>query len=290
MLRWIRVRLWPALRTSVRRWGSDGGSLHSAALAYYAAFSLFPLCLTLIAALGVVAKLSGKVQDRQQEMLHLVRQNLGPWLADQLEVVLEVVKGQATVGGTLGLLALMIGALAIFSQLAAMFDAVWQDCLKPVQSWRRAIWNVVYHRLVAFLMLLAAGALVVLLFVANMILSGLKFFDGHLPLSHTTWMTAQWLLVILGNAIVLTLIYKIIPRAPVRWRDAFCGGLLASAILQLGQYFLAMFVIGDHYSVYGVVGSFIAMMVWFYYASAVVFFGAEMVHSLGHEDRLRRRA
>ncbi|HWC88066.1 MAG TPA: hypothetical protein VG433_00360, partial [Pirellulales bacterium] len=40
---------------------------------------------------------------------------------------------------------------------------------------------------------------------------------------------------------------------------------------------LAVMVIGGRYSAYGVVGTFIAMMVWVYYAAAVLFLGAEFV-------------
>ena len=57
----------------------------------------------------------------------------------------------------------------------------------------------------------------------------------------------------------------------MRWRDALCGGVLVAFLWQIGQHFLALFVISNRYSVYGVVGSFIALMVWFYYASAAVF-------------------
>ena len=46
---------------------------------------------------------------------------------------------------------------------------------------------------------------------------------------------------------------------------------------QIGQYLLALFVIGDKYSAYGVIGSLIAVMIWFYYASAAVFLGGEFV-------------
>jgi membrane protein len=287
MLRWIRSRLWPALRTSAERWRSDGGSLHSAALAYYSAFSLFPLCLTLIAALGLVTRISGEVQDRQRQMLSLIRENVGPWLADQLQVILLTVKGQAAAGGTLGILTLMVAALAMFVQLEAMFDSIWNNSKKRAYGWRTAIWTMIYERIVAFLMLAGISMLVILLFVANIIFSGVRFFDTHLPIGYVTSATTQWFLVIMGNAALLTLVFRTIPRAPVRWRDALCGGLLAALILQIGQHLLTLFVIGDHYGVYGVMGSFIAVMVWFYYASAVVFFGAEVVRSLApdaHSD------
>ena len=289
VLRWIRRDLWGAVKTSAGRWGSDRGSLHSAALAYYAAASLFPLCLTLIAALGTVAKLSGEIQDRQREMLRLVRENIGPWLADQLQVILLTVRGEATIGGTVGILTLMVAALAMFVQLQTMFDDVWRASAKPRDGWWATIWPLVYERFVAFIMLLGVSALVILLFVANMIVSGLKSFNAHLPCGHTTWLVGQWLFAVAGNAALLAIIFRTIPKSPVRWRDAFCGGLLAAVILQIGQHFLALFVIGNHYSVYGVVGSFIAIMVWFYYAAAVVFFGAEIVRALAPDAQRTAR-
>lgn len=280
-LRWLLTRFWPALLISVKRWSSDHGALHSAALAYYAAFSLFPLCLTLVAVLGLVARVSGRLQDRQQQMLDLVREYLGPWLTDQIQLLLLEVRAQAMVGGPLGLLTLALACLAIFVQLEAMVDSIWRLPEQGSQSWLSAICNVLYQRAIAFVMLLGVGALLILLFVGNMLLSGFKMFLTDLPVGQGTWVVASWLTAVLGNALLVTIIFRAIPRVPVRWRDAFCGGVLVALIWQIGQHVLALFVIGDHYSVYGVVGSFIAVMVWFYYASAVVFLGAELVRALG---------
>jgi membrane protein len=52
---------------------------------------------------------------------------------------------------------------------------------------------------------------------------------------------------------------------------------LAAVVWEIGRMILAAFLIGNKYSAYGVVGSFIAVMLWIYYASTVVFLGAEYV-------------
>ena len=280
MLRWICARLWPALKTSGQHWSSDHGALHSAALAYYAAFSLFPLCLTLIAVLGFAAGFSGRVQDGQRRMLEMARDHVGPWMADQLQSILLTMRDRASVSGPLGLLALALSCLAIFVQLETMFDAIWGRTGGEGRGWLAALWTVVYQRLVALLMLFGLGALAILLFAANMGLSGIKMLFTELPVSHAAFLAGQWLLVIAGNACLLTIVFRAIPRATVRWRDAFCGGVVTALIWQIGQHFLALFVISDRYTVYGVVGSFLALMVWFYYASAAIFFGAEVAHNL----------
>ena len=48
-------------------------------------------------------------------------------------------------------------------------------------------------------------------------------------------------------------------------------------VWEIGRLILAVFVIGGRYSPYGVVGTFIAMMIWVYYAAAILFLGAEFV-------------
>ena len=58
------------------------------------------------------------------------------------------------------------------------------------------------------------------------------------------------------------------------------GGLLVSLVWILGQRLLVTFLIGPGYTAYGVVGSFIAVMIWVYYVSAILFLGAEFVEAL----------
>jgi len=54
---------------------------------------------------------------------------------------------------------------------------------------------------------------------------------------------------------------------------------------KIDRYLLLSWVIGETYSAYGVVGSLMGVMLWYYYASAVVFLGAEFVRALSEETR-----
>ncbi len=284
MLTWMRKRAWPALKTSVVRWNRDDGAMFSAAMAYYSAFALFPVCLVLIAVFGLVTKWSGQAQERQRQMFHLLREQIGPWLTEQLQIILSVIQDQAKVGGPLGLLVLLIAAIGIVLQLEAMFDRIWNTPNPVHKSWLAAVWSAVFGRCVAMLMLLGVGMLLVVLFAANMVLFGIKAYVMALPVGPGAWHTIQTLFIITGNTLLLGLVYKAIPKAPVRWREAFCGSLLVASTWQIGQYLLALFVIGEKYSPYGVIGSLVAVMIWFYYASAAVFLGSEFVHALGPEN------
>jgi membrane protein len=285
MLKWLRNRLWPALITSVVRWNRDDGAMLSAAMAYYAAFSLFPLCLVLVAAVGLLTQWSGQAQEYQQQLFRAMEAQIGPWLTGQLQTFLIVIQERAKVGGPVGLLALMIAAIGIFLQLEAMFNRIWETPARPYRGWLAAVWWAVWGRCVAFAMLLGAGTLLVALFAANLVLFGIKSYVLALPVGGHAWWALQTLFIIGGNMVLLGMIYKTIPKAPVRWREALSGGLLVAVTWQIGQYFLALFVIGEKYTAYGVIGSLIALMIWFYYAAAAVFLGGELVRALGDERK-----
>ena len=62
------------------------------------------------------------------------------------------------------------------------------------------------------------------------------------------------------------------------------GGLLASLLWEIGRQLLSQFLVGASYTAYGVVGSFILMMLWFNYASMVLLYGAEFVALGAQQD------
>src|SRR5688572_29403736 len=103
MFDWLRHRLIPTIRDTFKAWSEDEGPLLSAAMAYYAAFSLFPLCLVLISILGMVMRFSRGAQNAESQLLDLVGQNTTPWLAEQLDAILGGVKTNAGLGGPIGL-------------------------------------------------------------------------------------------------------------------------------------------------------------------------------------------
>ncbi|MFN0053300.1 MAG: YihY/virulence factor BrkB family protein [Planctomycetales bacterium] len=285
MFAWKNARLWPALRAAVRHWIRDDGFLLSAGLAYYASVSLFPICMVLFAGLGYLSQVSFALQDQQGELLAMVERNASPWLADQLRHMLAGIKTQAAVGGPLGLITLLVTAGSVFVQLDASIAKIWGLPAGPARGIAATIKAVLHDRLVAFLLLLGVGSLVLVVFVLNLMLTGIRPFVSRSEEGRTLWQFVPTLVTIGLNCQLFAAIYKILPKASVRWRDAAAGGLLTAITWQIGQRVLESFVIADNYSAYGVVGSFLAVMLWMYYGSAVILLGAEFVRVLDTSDR-----
>ncbi len=251
-------------------------------MAYYAAFSLFPLCLVLIALLGFAMRFSAEAQSAHQGLVNLVSERFDTRLADSLNELLAGVRSRAAFGGPIGAITLVFGAIGVFLQLENMFDRIWGTPADVAKGWLGVVGTVLHQRLSAFVMLLATGGLLLLIFLADIVLAGIRPHVVHsLPAGGTAWHYGQIGFIFLCNALLFALLYKTLPKTKIRWRDALRGGILVAVVWMIGQKILTLLVVGSSYqNAYGVVGSFMAIMLWFYYISATVVLGAEFVRAI----------
>ncbi len=257
-------------------------------MAYYAAFSFFPLILVLISGLGFALQFSTGARDAEQELLKLLSQNVAPALADQVNNILADVRINATVSGMIGLAVLLLGAIAMFNQLDFAFDRIWR--VEPAAGgvWQ-TIRRVIGARFKAFL-ILALGLVIVSALVLGISLSALHRWADRWRGLGAAWETFEFLTGVAFHTIVFTLLYKLLPKTKVRWSHAFAGGLWVAAIWELGRLTMSYIIAGRNYTPYGVVGSFIAIMVWVYYASSLTFLGAQFVEVLEKPDETSPKA
>lgn len=280
MLAWIRTRLWPIVSQTIARWQADDCGLLAAAMAYYAAFSLFPLCLLLVSGLGFAMQYLPAAQSAREQLLNAVAQNASPWVAEQLDQMLANVELAAPLNAPLALLGLIAAAIAIFVQLDYILDRIWGTENQQQRGLLAAVKRAMFDRLTAFLMLLGLGTLLVAIFFVDLVVSGLQKYVLDLPAGQHAFWLLQLGVTLVVNTLLFGTIYKVLPKRHIAWRHALAGGLLVSVVWRLGLIALTPFLIGEKYSAYGVVGSFIALMLWMYYASAILFLGAEFVQVL----------
>lgn len=266
------------LYTTYTQFQKDDALELAAATAYYMALSFFPLMLILLAGTGLVMRSTGWGRDTREATLQLLSDQVAPSAASQVEAAIAAVETNAAVGGPIGLLSLLVASLAIFAQFDKAFDKVWNVPPKPAQGILETIRGILLERFRAFVMLLCLGLGVIAAFVLNMAISAFtKFASPWLAIPPVLWTVATLAVAVGLNWLLFTAVYKALPKARVRWSEAARGGLLASVIWEIGRRVLAALVIGANYTAYGVVGAFIAVLLWVYYALATLFFGAEYV-------------
>ena len=88
----------------------------------------------------------------------------------------------------------------------------------------------------------------------------------------------EWSASLVLNTLAFTLLYRFLPKVKVRWREALAGAVLVAVGWEVGRHILSNILIGTRYTnAYGTLGSFLAVLLWLYYASHLLFLGAEFI-------------
>jgi len=277
--------LFELLQATLDAFATDNASRLGAAVAYYAVFSVAPLLVIVIAVAGlifgregvqgqVVAQIGGVVGEPSAELI-------GTMLArasDQSTGIIATVLGTGT---------LFLGASGVFLELRSALNTIWGVQARPA----RAIAMVLKERLLLFALVLAAGFLVI---VSLMISAGLAamtaFFEPLLPAPKLVLHaldTAVSLAVLAG---LFALVFKGMPDAEIGWKDVWLGGLVTAILFTVGKLAIGLYLGQTALaSSYGAAGALVLILVWVYYSSQILFFGAEFtkVYANRHGSRLR---
>ena len=268
--------LWRVTLRAFQDWWNDNCLRLAASLAYYTALSLAPLILLIV---GVV----GLVLDRQQVGSQLSAQLeglIGPAGRDLVTSILAATNPQGgTLATVIGLATLLIGATAVFGELQATLNLVWEVRPAPTNGVWAGIWAVLRERLFSLALVLALAFLLLVSLVISAALAGATaLFQG--PEQAVLSRILEIVVSLLVLTFVFALLYKYVPDAEIGWRDVWLGGLITAVLFTLGKtaigFYLGQASVG---SAYGAAGSLIALLVWVYYSALIMFFGAEFTHA-----------
>lgn len=278
------------IKAAARGASEDKVPMMGAALAYYTAFSIAPLLVIAIGVVGIVFGASGG-----EGVFESVRGLVGEKAAHAVRLMVEGASSRPRAGvvaTALGLATLLLGASGVFGQLQEALNVIWKAKLRPDAGWGFTL----RRRLLSFGMV---GVIAFLLLVSLVVSAGIaaagKLFSGILPGGEAVWQAAN-LAVSLGvTSALFALIFKALPDVRLAWRDALVGGFFTSVLFNLGQFAIGLYLGKSGVaSAYGAAGSVIVLLLWVYYSSQIVLFGAELtrayVESSGRPLALKENA
>jgi membrane protein len=106
------------------------------------------------------------------------------------------------------------------------------------------------------------------------------FLRERLPLPGAAVEAANQVLGLLILAGLIALIYKILPDAKVEWPDVALGAVTTAALLSLGKWLIGLYLgRAAVVSPYGAAGSLVVILLWVYYVSWILLFGAELTRA-----------
>ena len=267
--------LWHATLRAVQDWWNDNCLRLAASLAYYTALSLAPLLLLLVGLTGIVL---GREQVGHQLTAQL-EGLIGPAGRELVTSILAATNPQEGALATIvGLVTLFIGATAVFGELQATLNLIWEVRPAPTSGVWAGIWAVLRERIFSLALVLAlAFLLLVSLVISAALASAAALFQGpeQALLSRLLEITVSLLVL----TFVFALLYMYVPDAEIGWRDVWPGGLITAVLFTLGKtaigFYLGQASVG---SAYGAAGSLVVLLVWVYYSALIMFFGAEFTH------------
>ncbi len=264
---------------------AHGIATQGAALAFFTLFALAPVLLVVIFLAGLVWG-HDVVQSRVVSEFAAV---MGPAAARTVETVLaNVAKGKTSgLSSAVGAATLLSGASGVFVQLQGALNAVWGVTPRPGHVLR----TLLRKRLVSFALLLAIGFLLLVSLAVSAALSAVReYLVWHSSIPLGVLKAADVLVSFVLIAVLLGLIYRILPDADVEWRDVVLGAMITALLIDLGKW-----AIGEYLgrsgaaSTYGAAGSVVLILLWIYYASLILLVGAEFthVHTLEFHEAVR---
>jgi membrane protein len=272
-----------ALRELAREYWSNRPMELAAALSYYTLLSLAPLVLMAVAVAGLVFDRATVESRMVTEMRLLVGAEGSEVVQTVLRHARDREKGALSV--IIGTVVLLFGATTVFAQLQSSLNRIWKVDQGGEGS---VLWVFVKERLLSLAMVLAIGFLL----LVSLVVSAAVAAFGETALGGLTdaAVVLQGLNALV-SLIVITLlfatIFKVLPDAPVAWRDVWVGAVITALLFSVGKSLIGLYLgrtsIG---SPYGAAGSLVVMTVWVFYASLIVFFGAELTYlrsKRGHE-------
>lgn len=179
----------------------------------------------------------------------------------------------------LGLVTLFIGATAVFGELQATMNLIWEVQPAPTSGVWAGIWAWPRQRIFSLAIVFAlAFLLLVSLVISAALASAAARFQG--PEQALLSRLLELVISLLVLTFVFALLYKYVPDAAIGWRDVWVGGLITAVLFTLGKTAIGVYLgrasVG---SAYGAAGSMVVLLVWVYYSALILFFGAEFTHA-----------
>ncbi|MBK9710083.1 MAG: YihY/virulence factor BrkB family protein [Kouleothrix sp.] len=271
------ITIWELLKETALAWRDHKAQRLAAALAYYTMFSLAPLLIILIGAADYVAG----APTAERQILAEVQSTIGAQGAQALQTLLAGVRAPTpdALTATIGGVALLFGASAMFNHLKDSLNTIWGVARRPGHGVR----GFAIDRLLAFAMVLATAvvSLISLIVSAGLARAGaaLAVWLSGVPPAYAmslAHITISWLVLTLLFAVL----YKLLPDTLIAWRDVWVGAAMTAALFVAGQRLIGLYLrespIG---SGYGVAGALIVVLVWVYCSAMLLFFGAELTRA-----------
>lgn len=266
------TNIFSLLKETFSGFSDDKVMKKSASLAYYTIFSLAPVILILIWTVGFFYGEDATNGQIFSEINELVGAKAAAQIQDIIkQISLSEKSGMAII---IGVGTLIVGSTTVFIEIQDSINAIWGVKAKPKKGWRKMLLD----RVVSFSMIIGLGFLLIVSLLVSTII---EILSGYLIKILPDIMGPLFNLINFGITFLVisslfAIIFKFLPDAQVKWKYVRSGAIFTALLFIGGKFLISLYMqYTAPESAYGAAGSIIIILLWVYYTSAILYFGAE---------------
>jgi membrane protein len=265
-------KFWLILRQAVDNFLEDNGMKLSASLSYYTIFSLGPLLMIVISLAGIFF---GR-EAVQGKIYYQINGLVGNEAAMQIQDIIKNIEEsqESSSGAIFGIIVLIIGATGVFTEIQDSINYIWSVKAKP----KRGYIKLLFNRFISFSLIIGFGFIMMVSLVLHALIDVLyeKLVQYFADTILVLFQGINYLLLFGIISVLFTIIFKVLPDARIRWRDAYVGAAFTSLLFMIGKFAIGFYLgNSDVSATFGAAASLIILLLWVYYTSIILFFGAE---------------
>ncbi|MCH4813219.1 YihY/virulence factor BrkB family protein [Vreelandella neptunia] len=268
---------WKVTQDATALWLERNAFSYAGSLAFYTLFSLAP---TIIIAVTVIGVVMGE-EAAQGQIVAQLQGTLGvdAALAIQEAVAQSRIEESGILPTILGVGALVIGATTVFAQMQFSLNTIWGVTAKPTSN---SVFLFIKNRLLSLTVVLSIGFILLVSLVMGVVLRGmLQAADNLVPYASLLTTSVESLISLGVVTLLFATIFKVLPDVVLRWQDVLIGAVVTAVLFTLGRSVIAIYLAYTATaSTYGAAGSVVMILLWVYYSSLILLFGAAFTRSL----------
>ncbi|HAA46818.1 MAG: tRNA-processing ribonuclease BN [Halomonas sp. 54_146] len=268
---------WKVLQDAISLWLERNAFSYAGSLAFYTLFSLAPTVIIAVTVIGVVLgeeAAHGQIVAQLEGTL-----GLDAAVAIEQAVAQSRIEESGLLPTLLGIGALLVGATTVFAQMQFSLNTIWGVTAKPTSN---SALRFIKSRLLSLTVVLSIGFILLVSLVLGVVIrSMLLAADNLLPFASLFTTTLESLISVAMVTLLFATIFKVLPDVVLRWQDVFIGAVVTAVLFTLGRSVIAIYLAHTATaSTYGAAGSVVMILLWVYYSSLILLFGASFTRSL----------
>ncbi len=244
----------------------------SGALAYFTVFSIGPMLIVIM----YFADLFWGREAIEGTIYGQIKGFVGPEPAAQIQEIIKNVtlSGKSKVTAIIGFITLLIGATTVFAEIQDSINTIWNLKVKPEKGWLKMILN----RLISFSVVIGLGFLLLVSLIVNGLLEALsnRLLNMFPDLAIVTIYIINIIITFIVITFLFAMIFKVLPDAQIKWKDVLVGSIVTAILFMIGKFGITFYIgSSDIGSTYGTAGALVVLLLWVYFTSLILYFGAE---------------